>query len=410
MDSIFRNIRYAVRGLLRQPEFAAVAIATIALGAAAVASVLSIVSAVLLRPAPYPTADRIVQIEQVVNGRPREEVSTVDLRALREGSPSLSHVTLAWFSETSVAGDGLPERARRVYTDWHAFALLGIPPLIGRLPTAADEQPDAEPVGIIGYGLWSERFGSDPTVVGRTIRVDGEQYTVIGVMPLGFRFPAPYWAPGDLWVLRGPSHAAWPTTRAGFTLGFALLDTGRTLTRAQAEADAVAAALAAQYPDPAGSIGLRLTTWAETLRAEARPRLFLILGASLTLFLIVCVNVANLLISRGVDRQREFAARIALGAGRARLVRQLLIETGVVFAVGGAAGVVIARFGSRLIASIQSLGIPRLDESTVDGKVAGMTLAVTFLAAALVGVIPAWQGTRVPLTDVIASGGRRASG
>jgi hypothetical protein len=250
VESVGQDIRYAVRGLRRRPGFALSATLTIGVGIGALASVLSVVSAVLLRPAPYPTADRIVQIEQVVDGRPRDEVSTLDVRALSEGSASLSHVTIAWFSEASVAGDGLPERARRVYTDSQAFAMLGVRPLIGRLPTKADEALDADPVVILGHRLWSERFGSDPAVIGRAIRIDGRPSTVIGVMPAGFAYPAPYWPGGDLWLLRGPSHPSWPATRAGFTLGFGLLEKGRTLARAQAEADAVAAALDARYQTP----------------------------------------------------------------------------------------------------------------------------------------------------------------
>ena len=409
VESVGQDIRYAVRGLRRRPVFALSATLTIGVGIGALATVLSVVSAVLLRPAPYPTADRIVQIEQVVDGRPRDEVSTLDVRALSEGSASLSHVTIAWFSEASIAADGLPERARRVYTDSQAFAMLGVRPLIGRLPTKADEALDADPVVILGHRLWSERFGSDPAVIGRAIRVDGRPSTVIGVMPAGFAYPAPYWAGGDLWLLRGPSHPSWPATRAGFTLGFGLLEKGQTLARAQAEVDAVAAALDARYPDSNGPIGLRLTGFAADVRAEARPRLLLILGAASVLFLIVCVNVVNLLIGRGLDRQRELAARVALGAGPARLVRQLLTETAVMFLTGGAVGLLAAVQGSRLMAAVQSLSIPRMDEASVDGTVVIVTIAVTMIAAAIVGLVPAWQGVRSGLSGLAGSDVRSAS-
>lgn len=316
LDSVARDVRYALRGLWRQPAFAITSILTIAVGAAALASVLSVVYAVLLRPAPYPNANRIVQIGQVTNGRTRPEVSTVDVLALREGSQSLRHVTIAWFSEASLTSGGLPERARRVYTDSQAFQMLGVQPLVGRLPTVADEAPGAEPVVVIGHGLWSERFTSDRDVIDRTLRVNGQQHTVIAVMPAGFRFPAPYWAPGDLWLLRGPSHPLWPDSRAPTVLAFGLLTERHAIERAQSEAEAVAAALDPRYRGPSGKIGLRITTWAETVRTAARPRLLLILGAAGVVFLIVCVNVTNLLLSRGLDRQRELAARAALGAAR----------------------------------------------------------------------------------------------
>jgi putative ABC transport system permease protein len=409
LDDMARDVRYAIRGLWRQPGFAMTSILSIAIGTGTLASVLSVVHAVVLRPAPYPNADRIVQIGQLVNGRNRSEVSMVDVLALREASRSLSHVTIAWFSNASLAGGGLPERARRVYTDSQAFDMLGVQPLIGRLPTAADDALDAESVVVIGHGLWSERFGSDREVIGRTLRVDGQQHTVIGVMPAGFRFPAPYWASGDLWLLRGPSHPSWPDSRARMVLAFGLLKEGATIERAQLEAEAVATALDARYPDANGRIGLQLTTWAETVRTAARPRLWLLLGAAGIVFLIVCVNVANLLVSRGLDRQREMAARVALGAGSARLVRQLLTETVVLFLFGGSAGVLAAIWGSRLLVAIRSGEIPGMDEATLDARVAIAAMAITLAAAAIVGLVPALQAATARMSDLAAPGGRGTS-
>ena len=409
LDSVARDVRHGARALWRQPGFAITSILTIAVGTGALASVLSVAHAVLLRPAPYPTANRIVQIAQVVNGRIIPEVSTVDVLALREGSPSLAHVTIAWFSAASLAGGAFPESARLVYTDAQAFALLGVQPLIGRLPAAADEAPDAEPVAVIGHRLWSERFGMDRNVIGRTVRVDGQPHLVIGVMPPGFTFPAPYWARGDFWLLRGPSHPSWPDSRARLVLAFGLVKEGHTLERAQHEVDAVARALDARYPVAAGTIGLRLTTWAETVRATAAPRLWLILGAACLVFLVVCVNVANLLLSRVFDRQRELAARVALGAGRTRIVRQLLTETAVLFAIGGLAGVLAAMGGSRLIVSIQSDNIPRMDEATVDTPVAVMAMAITLVAAVIVGLVPALQAPSAGISGLADAGTRGAS-
>jgi predicted permease len=260
---------------------------------------------------------------------------------------------------------------------------------------------------VIGHRLWLERFESDGGVLGRTIRVDGQEHVIIAVMPPDFRFPAPYWAAGDLWLLRPPAHRSWPDTRGRVMLAFGLLRDGRTIARAQAEADAVAAALDARYPDAKRRIGLRLTTWAEAVRAEAQPRLLLVLGGAVMVFLIVCANVANLLISRGVDRQRELAARVALGAGRPRLIRQVLTETGVLFAIGGGVGVLAAIWGSRLIASMQ--GIPRMDEATIDAPVAASAMATTLVAAAIVGLVPALQAARAGASDLAAFGSRSVS-
>jgi len=408
-DSVVRDVRHAIRGILRHPGVAVTAILTIAVGAGALASVLSVVYAVLLRPIPYPNADRIVQINQVTNGRTRPEVSTIDVLALRQRSRALSRVTIAWFSSASLTGGGLPERLRRVYTDKQAFDVLGVRPTIGRLPTAADEAPGAEPVVVVAHHVWTERFASDPGAIGRTLRVDGQPYVVIGVMPPEFRFPAPYWVGGDLWLLRGLAHESWPDSRAQTVLAFGLLGEGQSIARAQSEADAVAASLDAQYPDPSGKIGLRLTTWAEAIRVGARPRLLLILGAAGVVFLIVCVNVANLLLGRGLDRQRELATRVALGAGRGRIVRQLLTETGVLFLIGGVGGVLAAVWGSRLIVSIGSSGIPRMHEATVDATVAIAALAITLMAAVTVGLVPALQAPSAAMSGLTDAGARGAS-
>jgi putative ABC transport system permease protein len=409
LDSVGRDIRHALRGLRRRPGFAVTAVLTIAIGSGALGSVLSVVQAVLLRPAPYPNAARIVQIEQVRRGRPRDEVSAADILALREGSPSLSRVTLAWFSEASIAGGALPERAKLVYTDSQAFEMLGTPPLAGRLPTAADDSPDADPIVVIGHRLWSSMFSSAPDVIGRHVRINGTAHTVIGVMPEGFRFPAPYWSPGDFWLMRGPSHPFWPRTRGLNFLAFGLLKEGATIERARHEAAAVARSLDARFPDKAGPIGLQLTDWAGSLRDESRPRLLMILAAAGVVFLIVCVNVVNLLVSRGVDRHRELAARAALGAGRARLVRQLLTETVVVFAFGAAAGLALAVWGARLIVSMRSFSIPRMDEASIDLTVVLIVIGVTLSAGLVAGLVPALQGASAGRTSLADARARGAS-
>jgi putative ABC transport system permease protein len=389
-DSLARDVGYALRGFRKQPAFAASAILTIALGTAILASVVSLAHAVLGRGLPYPTADRLVQIEQVTNGIGRVEVSPVDVLALREGCPSLSRVTLAWFSASSVAGGAFPERARQVLTDSHAFAMLGVPPLLGRLPGPVDDEPDARAV-VIGYGLWASRFGSDPEVIGRVVRVDGEPHTVIAVMPRGLAFPAPYWAAGDLWLMRGPSHPQWPESRDRVVLAFGLLREGRTVEDAQHEANAVAALLDAQYPRSAGPVGLRLTAWGAAESDDARRPLALFVAAAAIVFFIVCVNVLNLLLGRVLDRRRELATRAALGAGRGRLVRQLATEAAVVFAAGGLAGVAAAAGVSQLLASAGTLTIPRAHEATVDATVAAVALATVFAAALVVGLLLAPQ-------------------
>ena len=406
LDGLMRDLRYALRLLRRRPAFAATCIATIGIGTAALMSVLSVVYAVLLSPPPYPNHARIVQIGQVFNGRIRDEVSAPDVSALRTRGGALTAVTIAWTASASMTGGELPERARLAFTDAHAFSILGTPPELGRVPTAADEAPGAPPVVVIGHNLWASQFAADPAILGRPLKLDGVTYTVIGVMPASFRFPAPYWAPADLWALRGLNHPMWPDNRDQTLLAFGLIADGATVAQAQQETDAVAAALTARYPKN-GALGLRLLPYASTVRDGARPRLLLILGAAAIVLLIVCVNVVNLLLGRSVDRHRELAARTALGAGRARLVRQLITETLILFSLGGVAGVLLALGGSKAIVSIRSFSIPRMEEAVINMPVAMMALAAVLVAALAVGTVIALQATsggRLGLDDAGARG------
>jgi predicted permease len=410
MDGLVRDARFTLRWLRRQPGFASTCIATIAIGTGALASVLSVVHVVLLSDPPYPNHSRIVQVVQVspASGRLLDEVSAADVLALRRHGGAIESVTTAWSSSVSMSGGSLPERARMVFTDSRAFAMLGTPPTVGRLPSLADEAPGAPPIVVLGHTLWTRQFGADPSVVGRPLKIDGRIYAVIGVMPLEFRFPAPYWSAADLWLLRGASDPSWPATRDGNLLAFALIAEGATLERAQQDADAVAASLDARFP-AAGRIGLRLVPYGHTVRSDSRPRLLLILGAASLVLLIVCVNVVNLMLGRNLERHRELAARAALGAGRGRLVRQLITETVVLFMAGGAGGVLLAIWGSRAIVAMSSFSIPRMDEASVTGPVAAMALGTVLAAALVVGTVIAVQATSRSQLGLDAAGARGAS-
>ena len=408
LDGLVRDARYTLRMLWRRPAFAFTCIATIAIGAGALTSVLSVVHAVLLSPPPYPNHARIVQIGQVIKGRVLDEVSPPDVRTLRERGGALADVTTAWMSSVSLTGGELPERAKMVYTDSHAFAMLGTPPEMGRLPSHADDEPGAPPVVLLGHAFWSQQLSSDPAIVGRPLRINGKAYSVIGVMPPEFRFPAPYWSGGDLWLLRSVYDQSLPDSREQMLLAFGLIAENASLESAQRDVDAAASSLDARYPAP-GAIGLRLMPYADTVRADARPRLLLILSASAVVLLIVCVNVVNLLLGRNIDRHREFVARAALGAGRARIVRQLLTETLLLFTAGGAAGVLLAIWGSRAIVSIKSFSIPRMEEAAVTVQVAATGLGAVLLAATIVGVAIALHGTSGSRLGLDAAGARGGS-
>ena len=410
LDAAMRDVKFTLRWMRRRPGFTATCVGTIAIGTGALTSVLSVVHVVLLGAPPYPNQARLVQVVQVSprSGRLLDEVSAADVLALRQHGGAIENVTTAWTSSVSLSGGSLPERARMVFTDARAFTMLGTPPALGRLPSLADDAPDAPPVAVLGHSLWTQQFASDRSVVGRPLKIDGRTHTVIGVMPPGFAFPAPYWSGGDLWLLRGAADPTWPDTRDGNLLAFALIAEGATIERAQEEADAVAASLDRRFP-AAGRIGLRLVPYGHTVRADARPRLLLILGAAVLVLIIVCVNVVNLMLGRSLERQRELAARAALGAGRGRLVRQLILETVVLFIVGGIAGVALAVWGSRALVAMSSFSIPRMDEASVNAPVAAIALGTVLVAALSVGAVVALQATSRRRLGLDAAGARGAS-
>lgn len=408
LDGLVGDARYTLRILRRRPGFAITCILTIAIGAGALTAVLSVVHVVLMSDPPYPNHARIVQIGQVRNGRALDEVSPADVLALRASKGAFEEISTAWSSGVSLAGDSLPERARMCYTDSRAFALLGTRPELGRLPTVDDDALGAPPAVVIGHDLWVRRFGSDRTILDKPLRIDGKPYTVIGVMPPDFRFPAPYWSAADLWLLRSTTDPSWPKSRDGMMLAFGLLSAHATLAQAQQQADSAAASLDARFPE-AGRLGLRLMRYADTVRSEARPRLLLILGAAALVLLIVCVNVVNLLLGRTADRHRELAARAALGAGPSRIVRQLMTETMLLFGIGGAAGMLLAIWGSRAIVSVRSFSIPRMEEAVVSVTVASMALAAVLVAALIVGAVIATQAVSRGRLGLDAAGARGAS-
>ena len=393
LESALSDVRHGARSLRRQPSFSLTALLTIAVGSGALMALVALVHTVLLRPAPYTNADRVMEVLQVRNGRPRSEVPSVDIDALRQ-SAAFEGVTISYNSSVSLTGDSLPETARAIYTDRHLFPVLGTPPVLGRWPDANDEAPNADPVVVISHRLWERRFFSRPDVIGARLGINGRMHTVIAVMPEPFQFPAPYYARGDLWIFRDRLHPSLTEPERPLLLGFALLPEGRTVEQAQAELDTIAQRLAIDYPATHAKTGLRLGGWGDSSRRSARPILLLLLGAAVCVFLIVCINIFNLLLCRSLDRSGEMATRTALGAGGGRLVRHVLTETIVLFGVGGAAGAVLAILMAKGIVSVASFDIPRMAETSLDWRVALAGMVTTMIAGVVVGLPPALRAVR----------------
>ena len=404
MDNIIRDIRYAVRSLLRRPGFLFVSVITLALGIGANTAIFSVVNAVLLRPLPYGASERIVTLWQnnVKAGVARNDVSPANFLDWREQSKSFEAMAGIEPFGFSMIGNGEPERFSTWLVTEGFFEVLGASALHGRTLSADDYRPGNERVVVIGYGLWQRRFGGDQNLVGQKLTLNGQPYTVVGILPPAVQFPADreVWAPrvirDDFKQLRGPTY--WNV--------IARLKPGVTIAQAQEEMNGIAARLAEQYPDTNGGMGATAVILSEQLTGQVRSALFVLLGAVGFVLLIACGNVANLLLVRGAERYREFAIRSALGAARTRLIRQLLTESLLLALLGGIGGVLLATWCVRLILAFGSAKIPRLEYVSIDAPVLLFAFGVSILTAVIFGLIPATQFSRPDLQSTLKEGGR----
>lgn len=388
-QDLLQDARFGVRFLRRQPVFTVTAILTLAIGTAALAVVFSIANTVLFRPVPYTNADRLVQVVRTASGpggraRILDEVSSQSIDTLRGAATTLEAVTIAYGFSAALSGSGLPEPAQGIHTDADVFRVLGTAPIFGRWPTGTDSTA-ADPWVVIGQKLWRTQFDGGADVIGRQVRINGRVHVVLAVMPDTFTFPAPYYPGADLWVPRDATHPSLREPQTPVLLAFGVLRPGATIPAAHTEAATIAS--------------LSVTPWAADIRAGSRPRLALMIGAGLVVFLIVCANVANMLLSRGVDREQELTSRVALGAGRWRLIRQMLTETTILFAAGGMCGGLLAIWCLQGLAAMSVYGLPRLTEVSIDWSVLALTMFVVWLAALIVGTL-----------TVLHSAGRRVEG
>ncbi len=404
MDTILRDIRYAVRSLLKHPGFLVVSVITLALGIGTNTAIFSVVNAVLLRPLPYRDSERIVTLWQnnVKAGVARNDVSPANFLDWREQSRSFEAMAGVEPFGFSMIGNGEPEQFRSWLVTSGFFEVLGTSALHGRTFTAEDYQSGNERVVVIGYGLWQRRFGADRNLVGQKLTLNGQPYTVVGILPPAVQFPPEreVWAPrvfreNDT-QLRGPT----------FWKVIGRLKPGVSIAQAQSEMNGIAARLAEQYPDTNGGMGVTAVFLSEELTGQVRSALLILLGAVGFVLLIACGNVANLLLVRGAERYREFAIRSALGAARARLIRQLLTESLLLALLGGFGGVLLASWGVRLILTVGSAQIPRLESVSIDAPVLLFALGVSLLTAIVFGLIPATQFSRPDLQSTLKEGGR----
>ncbi len=403
MDALLRDLRFALRSLRRSPGLVTVAVLSLALGIGANTTIFSAVDVFMLRPLPYDHASDLVQIwaTSPERGWTSASVSPLDIQDFRRESRTLD---IAAYNGRSfnLSGVDRPERLRSLQVMDDFFRILRVAPAVGRTFLPDETQPGHGQVAVLSHGLWQRRFGGDPDILGRTIRLNGEPYTVVGVMPQDFRVVG---ETVDLWtplVVSGTEQRGWHYLRA-----VGRLQPGQTLDGARREMSALAARLAAAFPDSNHGIGVSLVPLHHQLYDETfRTATAIAMTSVVLVLLIACANVANLLLARASGRAREVAVRTALGAGRLRIMRQMLTESLAIAAGGGLLGLAFSVAGIRGLRAIMPAWFPRVEEVGLDGRVFVFTLFITALTGVLFGLAPALQSARVDLRDTLTEGGR----
>jgi putative ABC transport system permease protein len=407
MNSFLRDIRFAARTIARTPSFFIVVVLTLGLGVGATTAIFSVVNGVLLRPLPYPSPDRIVQLWQVSAKGHDFNFSEANYTDLRKESRSFDALAefADWGTTSAVVGNGEGVRARHAVVTGNFFSVLGVRPILGRTFVPEEQRVGGDPAAIVGYGFWQRTLGGAPSSLGRTLRIEGRIYRIVGVMPATMDFPTgtDIWTPAEL---ERPT----PSRTAHNWMVLGRLRDGVTLVQARREASAIAKSLKSQYGDATWMFDAHVVPLREQLVGNVRPALLVLLAASGFLLLIGCANVVNLLVARMTARQGELALRLALGAGRGRLVRQFLAEALVLSLGGGLLGVVIGLGGVRVLLSLEPGHLPRVNEVGVHWPVLLFALAVSVACAFVLGLLTAWRATRGDIRETLAQSQRTQAG
>jgi putative ABC transport system permease protein len=403
MDILRQDLLYALRRLRQAPGFTLVAVATLALGIGANGAIFSVVHAVLLRPLPFEEADRLVLVSQTWKGEKAGVYSPQNFLDVEKDARSFESLAAYDTTGVTLTGRGEPGRIEGVDVSTSFFDLLRVRPAYGRFFVAGENETGHTKVAVLGDRLWRQRFGADPAIVGQTVQLDRDRYTVVGVAPAGFSFPqgSDVWRPLEYDTrFRSNSRGAWYLGVIG------RLRPGVSVAQAREEVATIHARLAKAYPDADEGVGGTVVSLHESLVGESRRALLVLLGAVGLVLLIACVNVANLLLARMAARETELAVRTAMGAGRARLMRQLLTESLTLAVLGGAAGILLASFSLDALLALQPAGMPRMGEVRVDRAVVAFAAVLSLATGLLFGAFPALQMLRRPTAQSLREGGR----
>jgi putative ABC transport system permease protein len=405
METLIQDLRYNLRVLLKSPGFAAVAIIVLALGIGANTAIFSVVNAVLLRPLPYHDPGRLMQVWHVpppksFPGMTRFAVSAANYLDWRDQNHVFDQLATYSYSTLNLTGKGQPESIRSGVVSPNFFSVLQVQPLLGRAIAPGEAQLGRANVVVLGHALWRDRFGSDPGIVGQNVTLNGQGYTVVGVMPARFQLPptAQVWTPMALTdkekAVRGEHHFG--------VIG--RLKPGVELNQAQAEMNTISSRLEQQYPTDNKGWGAVVVPMREELVGDVRPALLVLLGAVAFVLLIACANVANLMLAKTLERSKEIAIRSALGASRSRVLQQVLSESILLALLGAMLGLLIAHFGVQLISSFLANQLTQSPDFNLDIWVLSFTLIVSVLTGVLAGLVPALRLTRTDLNEALKQG------
>jgi putative ABC transport system permease protein len=405
MPDLLRDLRYALRSLLKSPGFALITVVTLALGIGANTAIFSVVNAVLLRPLPFRDPDRLIVVRETYSGGVVGTVSGPNFRDWRDRSRSFESMTASRGVTLAMVGEGEPVEVRGAQVSAEFFRVLGVDLLLGRGFAAGEDQGEPS-VAVIGERIWRDRFAADPEVLSRTIRLSGREYSIVGVAPASLTYPGrrDVWLPLGFGVGR-----AWARESQSYDV-LARLKPGVDAERARQDLAGIARALETEYPETNTGRSVVTVPLADDSTGAVRPALMLLTGAVALVLLIACANVANLFLARAVSRQREIAVRAALGAGRWRLARQVLAEAVALTAAGCLLGLLLAGWAVDLLVALAPAGIPRVQEIGIDGTVLAYTIVISTVVGIGFGVIPALYVAQQDPADSFRGEGRSASG